>query len=245
MKLLIAFTLVFLAGAVYAQSKDTRYYELRIYYAASGKLDALVTRFSDHTTKLFDKHGMQNVGYWVPVNNDKNALYYVLSYPDKDSRKKSWDAFGADPEWKKVKDASETNGKLVDSVKQVFMYGADILPAINDKAAKAERTFELRTYHPYPGRRPALIKRFQDHTVKLFEKHGMQNIAYFTDENSEDLVYLIAHQSVDAAGKSWAAFIADPVWVKAAEDSQKDGKIVDRPRIESTFLKPLPFSKIK
>jgi len=245
MKTLFVLALVFVAGAVYAQQKDARYFELRIYYAASGKLDALITRFSDHTTKLFEKHGMKNIGYWVPVNNEKNALYYILSYPDKDSRKKSWDAFSADPEWKKVKDASETNGKLVDSVKQVFMYGADILPKINDKSSKVERTFELRTYHPYPGRRPALIKRFQDHTVKIFEKHGMQNIMYFVDDNSEDLVYLLAHKSVEDAGKSWSAFIADPEWVKVAEESQKDGKIVDRPRIESVFMKPLPFSKIK
>jgi len=246
MKFLLIFIFVFIAGAIYAQSKDARYFELRVYYAASGKLDALITRFNDHTTKLFEKHGMKNIGYWVPVNNEKNALYYILSYPDKESRKKSWDAFSNDPDWKKVKGDSEVNGKLVDSVKQVFMYGADILPSINDKSSKkVERTFELRIYHPYPGRLPALIKRFHDHTVRIFEKHGMQNIMYFTDENSEDLVYLLAHKDVDAAKKSWADFIADPEWKKVAEDSQKDGKIVDGPRIESVFLKPLAFSKIK
>ncbi len=244
MKILSAFILVFLASAVIAQTKDTRYFELRIYYAASGKLDALITRFSDHTTKIFEKHGMQNIGYWLPVTNDKNALYYILAYPDKEARKKSWEAFGADPEWKKVKDASEVNGKLVDSVKSVFMTYSDILPAINDKPS-GDRIFELRTYHPYPGRRPALIKRFKDHTVKLFEKHGMQNIVYFEDTNSEDLVYLVAHKNVQAAEKSWAAFVGDPAWVAAAMESQKDGPIVDRPRIESVYLKALPFSKLK
>lgn len=244
MKTLLTFTFVFLAAAVFAQSRDTRYFELRIYHAATGKLDALITRFSDHTTKLFEKHGMQNIGYWVPVNNEKNTLYYILAYPSKEARDKSWTAFRDDPDWKKVVEESQRNGKLVDSVKSVFMNYCDILPAINDKPA-GERIFELRTYHPYPGRRPALIKRFKDHTVRIFEKHGMQNIAYFEAEQSEDLVYLIAHKSVDSAGKSWAAFIADPEWIKVAEESQRDGKIVDRPRIESVFLKPLPFSRIK
>lgn len=245
MKILLSFCLVLLAGAIYAQSKDTKYYELRTYYAAPGKLDALLIRFSDHTTKLFEKHGMTNIGYWVPVNNEKNALYYILEYKDKASRDKSWEAFRTDKEWIKVKDDSEKNGKLVDSVKSVFMYGADILPSINGKSSKVERVFELRTYHPYPGRLPALIKRFQDHTVKIFENNGMQNIMYFTDENSEDLVYLLAHKSVDDAKKSWTSFLADPEWKKVAEESQRDGKIVDGPRIESVYMKPVPFSKIK
>jgi len=239
--------LVSFAVAGFAQSKDTRYFELRIYYAASGKLPALVTRFTDHTTRIFEKHGMQNIGYWVPVTNDKNALYYILAYPDKDARDKSWKAFGADPEWTKVKDASETSGKLVDSVTSVFMNATDILPAINGASTGADRTFELRTYHCLPGKLPNLITRFKDHTVKLFEKHGMQNIVYFTSVEAAgkqpDLIYLVAHKSVDDAKRSWDAFIADPDWIKVRDDSQKDGKILVN--LESVYLKPLAISKIK
>ena len=243
MKIISTLILVFLAGAAFAQSKDTRYFELRIYYAPQGKLDALIARFNDHTTKLFEKHGMTNIGYWVPVTNDQNSLYYILALPNTKAREKSWAGFRDDPDWKKVVEESQRNGKLVDSVKSVFMTYSDILPAINDKP-DGERVFELRTYHPYPGRRLALIKRFKDHTVKLFDKHGMQSIMYFEAEQSEDLVYLLAHKSVEAAGKSWGAFVSDPAWTKVAEESQKDGKIVDRARIESVFLKPLPVSKI-
>jgi hypothetical protein len=239
--------LLFLVMMTFSPAKDTRYFEMRIYYAAPGKLDALISRFSDNTTRIFEKHGMQNIGYWLPVTNDKNTLYYILAYPDKDARKKSWEAFGADSEWKGVKTKSEVNGKLVDSVKSVFMTASDILPAINGGSAGDDRTFELRTYHCLPGRLPNLTKRFQDHTVKLFEKHGMQNIAYFNSEAPEgkqsDLVYLLAHKSQDAAAKSWDAFRADPDWIKVKEASEKDGKIVEK--LESVYLKPLSFSKIK
>jgi hypothetical protein len=244
MKTLLLITFVLMT---FSPAKDTRYFEMRIYYAAPGKLDALVSRFSDNTTRIFEKYGMQNIGYWVPVNNDKNALYYILAYPDKDSRKKSWDSFIADAEWKDVKAKSEVSGKLVDSVKSVFMYSADILPAINSASAGADRTFELRTYHCLPGRLPNLATRFKDHTLKLFEKHGIQNIAYFnSDEPSgkqPDLVYLVAHKSPDVPAKSWDTFRADPEWIKARDASEKDGKIVEK--IESVYLKPLAFSKIK
>lgn len=244
MKILITLGLVFLAGVVSAQVKDTRYFELRVYYAAAGKLDALITRFNDHTTRIFEKHGMTNVGYWVPANNDKNTLYYILAYPDKDARKKSWDAFGADPEWKKVAEESQRNGKLVDSVKSTFMTSADVLsyPVEKASAGNGERIFELRTYHLFPGRFPNIVKRFKDHTARIFEKHGMQNIAYFQTDTPY-LVYMIAHKSVEDAKKSWDAFRADPEWIKVKDDSEKDGKIVER--VETIYLKPLSFSRIK
>ncbi len=106
-----------------------KYYELRIYTAAPGKLDALNARFRDHTIKLFKKHGIENIGYWVAVD-EKNVgkLFYVVAYPDKESRDKSWAAFGKDPEWIAAKTASEKDGKLVDKVEQVFMTSTDYSP---------------------------------------------------------------------------------------------------------------------
>src|SRR5215510_4494974 len=83
-------------------ASDSTVYEMRIYYAAAGKLEALHTRFRDHTMKLFEKHGMVNVGYWVPIENTENKLVYVLSYPSRDAREKSWKAFMADSDWQKA-----------------------------------------------------------------------------------------------------------------------------------------------
>jgi hypothetical protein len=92
------------------------------------------------------------------------------------------------------------------------------------------RVYELRTYTTEPGRLPALHARFRDHTMKLFEKHGMQNVMYWvpTDEKLKDntLIYVVSHASPEAAVKSWEAFINDPEWKKAREASEADGKIV-------------------
>ena len=80
-------------------AEDTRVFELRTYYANPGKLADLHARFRDHTCKLFEKHGMENIGYWVPLTNTEEKLIYVLAYPSRAARDASWKAFGADPEW--------------------------------------------------------------------------------------------------------------------------------------------------
>ena len=111
-------------------AKDSRVFEQRTYYAAPGKLEDLQARFRDHTVKLFEKHGMTNVGYWVPVDEKTgepsgNTLVYLLAYPSLEARTKSWDAFRADPEWNTVRTESEKNGKLVDKVESVFYKATD------------------------------------------------------------------------------------------------------------------------
>jgi hypothetical protein len=246
MKLVLTSLLLFTFFSMTAQQTDTRYFELRIYYCFPGRLDALIERFQNHTTKIFERHGMENIGYWLPVKNEQNALYYILAYPSKEARDKSWADFSADPQWKEVAGKSETSGKIVESVTSVFMNGSDIMPRIK-AGSGAGRVFELRTYTCLPNRLPNLITRFKDHTVKLFEKHHMENIAYFTsiekDNVQAKLVYLLAHKSEEEAAKSWAAFRSDPVWVAARDASEQDGKIVEK--VESVFMNPLVFSKIK
>jgi hypothetical protein len=95
---------------------------------------------------------------------------------------------------------------------------------------KAMRLYELRTYTTLEGRLPALNKRFAEHTLKLFEKHGMKNEMYWipTDAARKDntLIYVVSHDSQEAADKSWRAFGADPEWMKVREASEKDGKIL-------------------
>ena len=248
MKLLLAFmSFMSLAATTQAQKTDTRYYETRIYYCYPGKLDALIQRFTNHTTKIFEKHGMENVGYWVPVNNEQNTLNYILAYPSKEARDASWKAFGADPEWKEVARKSEENGKIVEKVVSFFMETADFSPAIKASTKRADRIFEMRTYSCFPGKTPDILKRFRDHTLKLFDKYQFQNIGYWTtiekDSSQAKLFYMLAFTNEEQAKKSWEAFRADPVWIKVKEESEKNGKIVEK--VESVFLKPLAFSKIR
>jgi hypothetical protein len=123
------------------------------------------------------------------------------------------------------------------------------LPAAPRAAAAEpgkEKVYELRTYHVLPGRMPAMLKRFRDHTTKLFEKHGMENVGYWTPEGKEaetKLIYLLAHDNKEAATKSWQGFRDDPDWHKVRDASEKDGKIVER--VESVYLNPTDFSKLR
>jgi len=237
-----------------ASAQDKLLYELRTYHAEPGKLEALLTRFRDHTCKLFEKHGMTNVGYWVPVENKDNLLIYLLSYPDKAARDASWKGFGSDPEWKKAAAASEANGKLVGKIDELYLNSTDFSPGFPGPAnSGADRVFEMRTYTTRDGLLPALHKRFADHTIKLFEKHGMTNLGYFKLSEGQPgvenkLLYFLAHKDSDTATKSWADFRADPVWVaakKASEDANGGSLTVLPDGVKSVFLKPVDFSPVK
>ena len=124
--------------------------------------------------------------------------------------------------------------------------GRSIAPATVDAQTNA-RVFELRTYTAPDGKLADLHKRFRDHTLRIFEKHGMTNIVYLSPQDAplsqNTLVYLLAHSSREAAKKSWAAFVNDPEWKKVSTESQVDGKIVAK--VESMFLDPTDYSPMK
>jgi hypothetical protein len=109
---------------------DTRVFEMRTYYAEPGKMKALHARFRDHTNKLFDKHGMTIIGFWVPTDpkEAEERMVYILAFPSREAAAASWKAFQADPVWKAAKDASETEGKLVKKVESVFLNPTDYSP---------------------------------------------------------------------------------------------------------------------
>ena len=98
-------------------------YELRTYTCEPGKLDALKARFRDHTVRIFNKHGMESIGYWVPEDPERssNTLIYILAHPSREAADKNWKEFADDPEWKKVQAESEASGKIVQKVERVWM----------------------------------------------------------------------------------------------------------------------------
>ena len=111
---------------------DARVYELRTYYAAPGKIEALHTRFREHTLGIFEKHGMKVEGFWKPFDPDaaNEKLIYLLSFPSKEAADKSWQEFRDDPDWKKVKDESEKDGPLLSKPPEsVFLVATDYAPA--------------------------------------------------------------------------------------------------------------------
>jgi hypothetical protein len=105
------------------QTSTTAVFELRVYHAVPGKLADLLTRFREHTVKLFDRHGMKSVAYWTPLDEPEksNTLIYILEHPGREAATKNWKAFLDDPEWKSVRDKSEANGELVEKIDSTFM----------------------------------------------------------------------------------------------------------------------------
>ena len=233
-----------------ALKPDNRLYEMRVYYAEPDKLNDLLARFRNHTTKLFSKHGMTSEGYWVPVDNKENKLVYVLSYKDKNAREKAWKAFSDDPEWKKAAEASEKNGKLITKIESFYLKTTDFSPAKIAKTGTPNRVFELRTYKATPGHLPNLLARFRNHTTALFSKHGMTNLWYWTftekEQGADDmLIYFLAHPSQEAGLEDFKKFGADPDWnaVKKASEDKAGGSLTEY--VKSEYMNPTDFSPIK
>jgi hypothetical protein len=229
-----------------------------VYYAAPGKLEALNARFKNHTCKLFEKHGITNVGYFVPAGENKdNKLVYFISSPSKEAHDKSFKEFLADPDWKKAYMESEKDGKLVTKVDNVYLALTDYSPMLKIEKGKDDRVFELRTYTATKGNLGNLNDRFKDHTIKLFEKYGMTNVAYWNlikgqkdDKNRIEttLIYLLAHKSEEAAKKSFDAFRMDPEWVAARKASEEKGggSLTEAKNgVVSEFLVPTDYSPLK
>jgi hypothetical protein len=130
----------------------------------------------------------------------------------------------------------------------VALFALGIITAATSQAEDvAQRVFEIRTYTTAEGKLQDLHRRFRDHTLKLFERHGMVNIAYWTPQDpklaSNTLIYVLAHDSRQAAAANWAAFMNDPEWKQVRAASEANGKIVIK--VESTFTQATDFSPLK
>ena len=235
-----------------AASEAARVYELRTYTATPGNLAAVLARFRDHTVKLFEKHGMVNVGYWVPADEKDGSadkLIYLLEHRSREAAAASWKAFKADPEWQAVVKATEANGKIVAKAEAVYLAATEFSKAMDAGNGPGTRVFELRTYTAADGKMAALDARLRDHAMALFAKHGITNLGYFHPLDAAQgagttLIYFLAFPSRDAAAASWKAFRDDPAWAQARAETEKDGRVTSKAP-QSVYLNPTDFSKIK
>jgi len=131
----------------------------------------------------------------------------------------------------------------ITSISLIVGLGAGIFYSTS---AQNQKVFELRTYQATPGNLGNLHARFRDHTIRIFRKHGMEIVGFWSPTSEEErddiLVYLLAHDSQDAADASWQAFGADPEWASVAEESNKNGQIlagVERKYMVATDYSPM------
>jgi hypothetical protein len=245
MKKVTTLTLAFLL----VQIASGTVYEMRTYITNPGKLDDLNERFRNHTVRLFSKHGIESVGYWVPTDGEKskNTLIYVIKHKNREAAQKSWKAFGSDPAWKKVARESQVDGKiLAQKPDSVYMNITDYSPHWKGGEAQKDDVFELRIYKSANGKLGKLDARFRDYTIRIFEKHGMNSVAYWhpVDEpdSKDTLIYIIKHENRAAAKNSWKAFLTDPDWKKAAKASGV-GRLAKPPA--ATYMQPTDYSAIR
>jgi hypothetical protein len=213
-------------------------YESRIYTAVPGKLTALNERFAKHTMGYFTKHGIGMLGFWTDEIGTSNQLTYILVFDSMTDREQKWGAFQADPGWQRVRAETEAAGSLVAQVHNTFMR----LTPYSPKPQIRSNVQELRVYDAMPGKLPALHDRFSNHTMRLFAKHGIDNIAYWTEDvgTSNRLVYMLGYPSLGHRETSFAAFLADPDWQRARAESEKDGALVRVSR--HSILRLTPYS---
>jgi hypothetical protein len=237
-------------------AEDSRLFELRVYVCNEGKLPDLLARFRDHTIGLFEKHGIENIGYWVPVEKEEGAdttLYYLIAHKSREGADAAWAEFRNDPDWKAAAKASEANGKiLAQKPDAYFLKATDFSCPIPKAKGTGERVFELRTYITPEGKLSALHDRFRNHTMGLFSKHGMGHVGYWTpveekDGHSNKLLYILSHESKAAGLKSFESFRADPAWIAAKAESEKGGPLtLAQPEgVKSVYLKATDFSPIR
>lgn len=228
---------------------DTSCFELRVYHIAPGKEQDLFDRFRNHTLKLFARHGITSIGYWMPVDPADQRLHFLLKYPSREAREASWKAFMADPAWQAAHRASEANGALVEKAENPFLVLTDYSPPVRTGNVSRGGVWEWRSYTTPPGRLPYLDARFRDNTILLFAKHGMHNYAYWhlmPDQPGAEVTlnYFLTHASVEAARASFDSFRKDPAWVAAREASERaaGGSLTVEGGVKSLFLKPTDFS---
>ena len=247
LSLLVVVSVSYVNAVSLAEAADGPVYQLRIYTAAAGKLDPLNARFREHTTKLFEKHGMENVGYWVATDEPKSetTLIYLLKHKSRAAADKSWDGFRNDPDWKAVAAASkEAHGRLLEGgIDATYMVTTDYSPDV--KAPKADKLYELRVYKAAEGKLDALHARFRDHTDGIFASHGMRSVGYWSPTEGtkagDVLIYVLEYPNRDAAKASWKAFGRDPKWQSARKASEVNGRLLaERP--ESIYMKPTDYS---
>ena len=222
---------------------DGPVYELRIYAAAEDRLGHLIKRFREHTDRLFRKHKMEPVAYWLPTDGtakEKRRFVYILKHSSRYAAYRNWNAFTHDPEWKRgVLEKPEFQRLLNERPESMFLTPQEI-PGTFPHSTNPS-IFELRTTTVANGKLPDLQARHRQHTSRLQLKHGMRPrgnwFAYDKPESENTMVTLLRHTNRTQADLNWKAIEADPEWKKSRGNLNT--------KTDRLYLKPMDFSPMR
>lgn len=213
-------------------------YELRIYDIVPGKLGAINDRFANHMIGFFKKYGIGILGFWTDQIGTSNRVTYMTIFESLADRDAKISAVAADPALHQLFAETEKDGPLADTINNRILK----LTPYSPTPKFTTNIQELRVYEAVPGKLFALHDRFANHTDTLLKKHGMEVVAYWTEDvgNSNHFVYMVGHDSVGDVAKSWAAFGSDPEWQKVFVETERDGALVRK--VRNTVMRPTSYS---
>ena len=213
-------------------------YELRIYDAMPGRFGAVNDRLANYSSPFLRKHGMEILGFWTDEIGTSNRVTYIISFESMADCEAKWSAFRADPDWQRAFAETEKDGPLVGTVHNSFMR----LTPYSPEPQVTSKVQELRVYEVVPGKMQALHERMANHTMGYLKKYGIDMIGFWTDAVgiSNQLWWMIGYPSLAEREKRWSAFMVDPDWLKAVEESHRDGVLVSR--AHNSILSPTPYS---
>lgn len=229
-------------------------YELIDWQSSPMALNELHQHLREIALPNFARYGIETLGCWVPAQeNVGNEIRFILRSPNRDARETAWRAIKADTEWNGIfGPGGKASGLLAGQARSMLMGLTDYSPGFEPKAIRRDRIFEFRTYVAAPSSLARLNARFRDHTMRLFERHGMKNIAYWNrlaDQEGSDttLFYLLSHRDRLAAQTSFDSFMADPDWRAALAASQVNGSLVAPPPlgVQSSFYEATDYSPVR
>lgn len=193
---------------------------------------------------LFRRHGLSLNGFWVPssASRDLGDLLYLLSFESSTHRERAWAGFRADPAWQRELELSAREGDMVREIRSHLLEPTDYSPRSVTKGG--HMIFQLRRYTAAPGKAEALNARFRDHTRFIFARHGIDVIGYWTPveptDETGDLVYIVQFPDEAAMEAAWASFRADPEWIAAKAESERDGSLTSK--VENDIMTPTDYS---
>jgi len=242
------------AGPESVAGRSAAGYEWHTLVAAPGQLDAVHARLRDGVLPALGSHGLGCVGVFTPAGeNPDGVVHLVVAHSREGNEPARGNLLANDAEWQALLAGSDGKPALATqrSMQRLRTTAWSPLPDAGQQATP--RVFELRTYtSPDAAKREALLRRFEGHTMKLFTKHGMTNVIYWTPDGGPDadtkLVYLLAHDGTDASKVSFAAFRQDPDWIaaKTASEAAAGGSLTNKEKgVVSEFLAPAAYSPLR
>jgi len=224
------------------------YFELRIYDVTSNKLDAVQERFRETVEPVRRNYGITTLGYWTAQTTNGAKFVYLMAAASREELQRKEKEFTADLRFKNGFAASnQKHGKTVD--KSVALpLNADAAATFDFARARSPRVFDLRIYSVLTGKLDAFRRRWAEHAVPIYARHGLQSVGWWVaakkdSVGNEQFVCLLAGDSADAIQKSVAAFHKDAEWQGVEKETERDGKL--RAGVEALKLTPTDFSPLR